>query len=313
MSKIKVYRFLSNLPSFSCPVLTIGTFDGVHLGHQKIIKRIREIADEQEGETLLLTFHPHPKFVLHPDDYNLKLINTLDERIELLEQYGIDNLLIGSFTDEFSQLEPENYLHNFIMEKIKPTNIVIGFDHRFGKGRKGDIGLMKKMAPELDYKIEEIPVEQINDIKISSTKIREAIAAGNIQEANKLSGHPFTLSGQVITGNQVGIQIGFPTANIFVENKRKLIPGIGIYAVFVHYRGKRYKGMLYIGFRPTFSGTEKTIEVNIFDLNANLYGETLGIDFIAKTRDDVRFNSREALVKQLEQDKIDTLAVLDQG
>ncbi len=313
MSKIKVYRFLSNLPSFSNPVLTIGTFDGVHLGHQKIIKRIREIADQQQGETLLLTFHPHPKFILHPNDYQLKLINTLEERIELLGQYEIDNVLIASFTDHFAQLTPSAYLRDSIMKKIKPKTIVIGFDHRFGKDRQGDIQLMKQLAPELGYRIEEIPVEQINDLKISSTKIRTAIASGNIREANALSGHPFTLSGQVITGNQVGIEIGFPTANIFVENKRKLIPGIGIYAVFVHYRQKKYKGMLYIGFRPTFSGTEKTIEVNIFDLNTNLYGEILRIDFMAKTRNDVRFESREAMIKQLKQDKLETLKVLNQG
>jgi len=313
MSKIKVYRFLSNLPSFANPVLTIGTFDGVHLGHQKIIKRIREIADKQQGETLLLTFHPHPKFILHPDNYRLKLINTLEERIELLEQYGIDNVLIASFTGHFAQLSPSDYLRDSIMKKIKPKTIVIGFDHRFGKNRQGDIGLMKQMAPELGYRIEEIPVEQVNDLKISSTKIRAAIANGHIREANILSGHPFTLSGQVITGNQVGIEIGYPTANIFVENKRKLIPGIGIYAVFVYYRKKKYKGMLYIGFRPTFSGTEKTIEVNIFDLNTNLYGETLRIDFIAKTRNDVRFESREAMIEQLKQDKLETLKVLNQG
>ncbi len=308
--QIKVYRFISNLPAFRNPVLTIGTFDGVHKGHQKIIQRINEIARQHNGESVVLTFHPHPRTVLHPEDPSLKLINTLEERIELLDQYGINYLLLSTFSREFSQLTPEEYIADCLIRKIHPKTIVIGYDHRFGKDRAGDIRLMKKYAGTYGYRVEEIPAQVVDDMRVSSTKIRKAILAGEISRANDLLGHYFTLRGKVIEGNKVGKELGFPTANLFVEDKNKIIPGIGIYAVYVRYAGKRYKGMLYIGYRPTFSGTEKTIEVNIFNLDGRLYGQELIIDFVAKTRDDKRFSSREELAEQLARDKEDALRVL---
>lgn len=307
---MEVYRYLDHLPNFKNPVLTIGTFDGVHIGHQKIIERILEVAHEVQGESILLTFHPHPRQVLQPDANEIKLINTLDERIELLEKYGIHHIIIATFTEIFSQTEPEVYVSDFLVEKIHPSRIVIGYDHQFGKGRKGDIELLKRLSSRFGYKVEEIPRQLVDDKAVSSTKIRKALLAGKIKSANELSGHPFVLSGKVIHGNQVGTSLGYPTANIFVEDKSKIIPGTGIYAAFVMIGENKYKSMMYIGYRPTFSGTEKSIEVNIFDFEGNLYNQDIRLELVAEIRGDMKFETATELANQMSKDKIAALQLL---
>ena len=305
-----VYKFMDDLPEFKNAVLTIGTFDGVHVGHQKIISRINEIAEEIDGESILLTFHPHPRLVLNPDDDSLKLINTLEEKIDLLEQYGINNLIIASFTEDFAHTEPEQYVKDFLVKKIHPKKIIIGYDHHFGRDRKGNINSLKALEKKFDYEVEEIPKQLIEHIAVSSTKIRKSIQLGEIELANELLGHYFSLEGKVIKGNQIGNQLGYPTANIFIENKNKLIPGEGVYAALVTHNEHQYKGMLYIGNRPTFSGRDKSIEINIFDLDEDLYGKHIKIEVVAEIRKDEKFDSAEALKDQLLKDKEATLARL---
>lgn len=305
-----VYRFIDHLPPFRNPVLTIGTFDGVHIGHQKIIERIREIATSVGGESILLTFHPHPRQVLHPDGHEIKLINTLDERIELLEKYGINKIIIATFDENFANTDPEVYVSEFLIKKIHPTKIVIGYDHRFGRNRKGDIDLLRKLSSQFNYTLEEIPRQLVEDKAVSSTKIRNALLAGKINEANSLSGHYFILCGKVIHGNHVGAELGYPTANIFVEDKSKLIPGTGIYAAYAYLDKIRYGAMMYIGYRPTFSGSEKSIEINLFDFDGNLYNRHLKIEIVSEIRGDIKFDTMEDLSKQMGLDKIASKRIL---
>lgn len=310
---MKVYRFLDDLPTFRNPVLTIGTFDGVHEGHQQIIARINEIAEAIDGESILLTFHPHPRLVLNPNDTELQLINTLEEKIDLLDQYGIHEMIIATFSKDFAQTTPKDYIRHFLVEKIQPKVIVIGYDHHFGKDRAGNIETLREHADEFGYQVEEIAKHLVDDAGVSSTKIREAITEGQIRKANQLLGHPFRLTGRVIKGHQIGNQLGYPTANIFIEDKHKIVPGVGIYATRVRVDNTWYKGMLYIGYRPTFSGTEKAIEVNLFDFSGNLYGDQLTLDIVAEIRGDKKFDTPEELSAQMAADKEATLAILDQG
>ncbi len=310
---MKVYRFLDDLPRFRNPVLTIGTFDGVHEGHQQIIGRINAMAREMDGESILLTFHPHPRLVLNPNDTSLQLINTLQEKIDLLDHYGIHEMIIATFSKAFAQTSPRDYIKHFLVDKIQPKVIVIGYDHHFGKDRGGNIETLRQYAGAFGYRVEEIEKHIVEDVGVSSTKIREAISAGQITQANHLLGHPFRLTGRVIKGHQIGNQLGYPTANLFVEDKHKIIPGVGIYASRVRVGEQWYKGMLYIGYRPTFSGKEKAIEVNLFDFNGNLYGDELTLDIVAEIRGDKRFDTPEELAAQMAADKEATLRILDQG
>lgn len=300
---MNVYHFLQANPVFRNAVLTIGTFDGVHLGHQKVIGRIRALARELDGESVVLTFHPHPRQVLHPEDESLKLIQTLDERMACLERYGIDNLLIATFSSAFSQVEPEEYVRELLVKKIAPRAIVIGYNHRFGHNRKGDVVLLERLSTEYGFSVHLISKEEMDHIHVSSTNIREALLQGDIDLANRLLGHPFEIAGVVIRGNGVGAQLGYPTANIFVEEPGKIIPGDGIYAVAVEHGGVRYRGMLYIGKRPTYHGIETSIEVNIFDFDKSIYGERLRVELKARIRGDQMFESGEELKDQLGKDK----------
>lgn len=307
---MKVFNFSDELPQFKNAVLTIGTFDGVHIGHQKIISKIKEIAASQNGESVLLTFHPHPRLVLNPDDDSLKLINTLEEKKELLASYGIDNLVIATFSEAFSKTQPEDYVREFLVQKINPRVIVIGYDHQFGKERKGDINLLKQLSPVFNFEVEEIPKQLLEDISISSTKIRKALHNGQILQANDLLGHPFSMEGNVVRGHQIGNKLGYPTANVAIQNKNKLVPPPGVYAAIAEIEGKSYKGMLYIGYRPTFSGTDRSVEINLFDFDRDLYDKKIKLNFIAEIREDIKFDSPEELKEQLAKDKQATLEIL---
>jgi len=307
---MRVFRDLDGLPVFTNSVVTIGTFDGVHLGHQKLIERIKLLSQQIGGESILVTFHPHPRIVINPEDKSLRLLNTIDEKMVLLERFGVDNLVIVPFSRAFSEQSAENYISSFLVKNFNPKYIVIGYDHKFGKNRSGDFKLLEEMKTRFGYQMVEITKETLDDIGISSTKIRSAISSGDIKLANELSGHNYTLSGTVVRGLQNGRKLGFPTANIQVNDEYKLVPQTGIYAVFVHHAGKRYTGMLSIGYNPTFAGKEQTIEVNILDFDKDIYGENLTLELIAFIRKEKKFDSPEALIEEIRNDENTTRRII---
>ncbi len=309
---MKVYRDLATLPVFKNAVVTIGSFDGVHTGHQKILARIRQLAKELSGESIVLTFHPHPRLVLNPDDDSLRLLSTADEKIKLVQNCGIDHLVFVPFTKAFAAQSPDRYIRNFLVQRFRPSRIVIGYDHHFGKNRQGNIDYLKRFEFEFGYIVEEISKQEIDDVAVSSTKIRRAISKGNVHNAAQLLGHVYSLEGEVIYGQQIGKQLGFPTANLKISQPYKLIPSHGIYAVLIEHDQQKYEGMLYIGQRPTLEGIDELmIEVNIFDFDKNIYEETLRIFLIKKIREDKKFDGLEALKAQLILDKAMSLAALD--
>lgn len=307
---MKVFRDIDSLTAIKNPVVTTGTFDGVHLGHQKIIARLKEIAQQNNGETLLITFHPHPRLVLFPDDNDLVLLNTQPEKIELLASFGVDNLLIIPFTKEFSRLSSLDFVRTILVNKIKTKKLVIGYNHHFGRNREGSFEHLKEYGPVYGFEVEEIPAIDVDSIEISSTKIRKALMAGQVKKAASYLGHEYALSGTVVKGKQLGRTLGYPTANIEVNDKHKLIPANGIYAVLVKHEDITYKGMMSIGVNPTVGGTKRTIEVNIFDFDKDIYGQTLKIYFKDWLRNEEKFNGLDALVTQLIKDKQHTLQIL---
>ncbi|MEM1123147.1 MAG: bifunctional riboflavin kinase/FAD synthetase [Bacteroidota bacterium] len=308
---MNVYKDLNSLPKFRNAVITIGSFDGVHKGHQIILERVKELARKVDGESVVITFHPHPRLVVYPKDTSLRLINNTDEKISLLERYGINNVVVVPFTIAFSQQSADEYIEKFLLEKFNPKCVVIGYDHRFGLNRQGDINYLKYYSQKADFEVDEIEPQQIDEITVSSTKIRTAIQAGEVKKAAKLLGHNFILSGIVVKGQQIGKTIGFPTANLKPLSAHKLLPKEGIYATFVHHQGERYEGMLYIGTRPTLPEHDnKTIEVNIFGFDRQIYGEEVTLELVAFIREDAKFDSLEALQTALAADKLSTLDIL---
>lgn len=328
---MKIYHQLSDFKKLDNAIVTIGTFDGVHFGHQKIIKRLCELAKASGGESVLLTFFPHPRMIIDPENQELKMINTIEEKAQILASLGVDHLIITPFTRDFSNLSANDYIKNILVDAIGTKKIIIGYDHRFGKDRLGNITTLMEKASTYGYQVEEIPEQDINDVAVSSTKIRKALLDGDVALANKYLGYAFSIYGPVIKGDKIGRTIGFPTANIFVPETYKLIPGDGIYAVTVEMdlemeskntelndalsafnsKPSIFKGMAYIGQRPTINGMTRNIEVNIFDFNREIYGQNIKMNFLAFLREDVKFTGLEALTKQLQQDKEDTLAFFE--
>ncbi|HTH82066.1 MAG TPA: bifunctional riboflavin kinase/FAD synthetase [Mucilaginibacter sp.] len=300
---MKIYHHIDEFKPVKNAVVTIGTFDGVHLGHQKIISRIKELAATCGGETVILTFFPHPRMILHPEDENIKLINTITEKAGLLEQLGVDHLIITPFSRDFSNQSAEDYIRDILVNKIGTKKIVIGYDHRFGKDRRGGLSDLEKFAPVYGFDVIEIPEQDINDVAISSTRIRQALLAGDIATAQTFLGYRFFITGKVIRGDQIGRQIGYPTANISIEEKYKLIPGDGIFAVKVRVNGTDYNGMAYIGSRPTINGMTRNIEVNLFDFNQEIYNETIRMEFHHFVRGDIKFSGLDELKAQIAKDK----------
>lgn len=300
---MRVFRKVDDLPEFKHGVLTIGTFDGVHQGHQEIIKRINSVARENGGESILLTFHPHPRLVINPNDTSLKLLNTLEEKIDLLDHYGVDNLIVAPFSVEFSQLTAEQYVQDFLLKNIKPQTIVIGYDHHFGNNREGGIEALKSLAEPAGVVIEEISKQTVDDIAVSSTKVRHAVSAGEVEKAQALLGHPYGLEGIVVHGKKLGKGLGYPTANIEIANANKLIPAQGVYAVRVGLNDDWYGGMLNIGTNPTFDGTEQSVEVYIFDFERDIYGKEIAIQFVQYLREELKFDSANDLVAQMREDE----------
>lgn len=293
-------------------MITIGSFDGVHCGHQKIIQQVNHLARSIDGESVVITFHPHPRQVIYPKDNTLQLITLTEEKVRLLEQFQVDHVVVVPFTIEFSQQNADEYIQKFLIEKFHPRYIVIGYDHRFGLNRQGDLNYLQWYSEQADYEVVEIARQEVDDISVSSTKIRNALNASDIATANRLLGHPFPLSGKVIHGQKLGQELGFPTANIQLSDTVKLVPPHGIYTVWVYHENHRYGGMLYIGNRPSLGEEgQRTIEVNIFDFEGNLYGESLHLEIVDFTRQDARFSDLDALKKQLAEDRKHSKQVLE--
>ncbi len=329
---MKVHYSIDNLPVFKNAVITIGTFDGLHLGHRLIIENLKQEAEKINGETVIITFHPHPRKIVSSQILGVRLITTMTERIELLKQIGIDHLVIVPFTDLFAEQDAEDYIKNFLVAKFHPHTIIIGYDHRFGKERKGDYLLLEQKAAEFKYTLKEISKHILNEVSISSSKIREAILHNEIEMANKLLGYDFFFEGEVVHGNKLGRELGYPTANLKCNDPEKITPGNGIYAVYVQLVNSELsivntasshtsispltthhsllKGMMSIGFRPTVDGKERVIEVNIFDFAQEIYGQSIRVIVKKYLRSEVKFNSLEELVKQIDNDKVESLKVL---
>lgn len=287
------------------PVVTIGTFDGLHKGHVRILENLKQAATEQNGETVVITFWPHPRWIVDHEEYDLKLLNTLEEKKELLEKENIDHLVIIPFNEHFSKITSIQFIDN-IHSCINIKHLIIGPDHQFGKDRGGNFDTWKTYAEEHHFIVEKISLSAIEKTKISSTKIRRALLSGNIKKANKYLGYSYFLTGNVKEGKKIGQQIGFPTANIHIEEPYKLIPKTGVYASEILINGKRYKGMLNIGVQPTIHKHQKediSVEVNIFDFNENIYNREIRVRLIEKIRDEKKFNTIDDLKTQLHKDK----------
>ena len=313
---MRVHRELAgSLPEFKRAVVTIGTFDGVHMGHRQIIAQLKEEAARIDGETVIITFHPHPRKIVSSVPGDIKLLTTLNEKIRLLEEAGIDHLVVVPFDHAFANQTAEQYVKDFLYAYFKPHSVIIGYDHRFGKGREGNYQLMKDYSKGLGFEVKEISEQIINEIVISSTRIRHALKDNDITTANQFLGYPYFFEGVVIEGNKLGRTIGYPTANLHISSEEKLIPGNGVYAVTVVIRespvvNKIYKGMMNIGLRPTVDGKKKVIEVNIFDFDADIYGQTLQVHLQHYLRGEVKFNGLDELKEQLRKDKLAAIEVL---
>jgi riboflavin kinase/FMN adenylyltransferase len=328
---MKVHYSLENLPAFNHAVITTGTFDGVHLGHQQIIAQLKEEAANINGETVIITFHPHPRKIVSSIPGDIKLLNTLNEKIELLDKAGIDHLVVVPFDHRFSNLTAEQFIKDFLWKYFHPHTIIIGYDHHFGKGREGNFQLLEQFGKELNFILKEIPEHILNTVTISSTNIREALYEHNIERANNSLGYDYFFEGLVIEGNKLGRTIGYPTANLHIDSEEKLIPGNGVYAVEVSIGNSEWsminnksntpnfslfpthhslKGMMNIGVRPTVDGKKRMIEVNIFDFDEDIYGQTLRVYLKHYLRGEVKFNGLDELKAQLAKDRDQAKQVL---
>jgi len=285
--------------------VTTGTFDGVHIGHQIILKKLIETAKRIGGESVLLTFYPHPRMVLQ-EQSDLRLINTIEEKTELLRQAGVDHLIIHPFTKEFSRTTSLEYVRDILSNQIGTVKLVIGYDHHFGRNREGSFEHLKEYGPIYGFEVEEIPAQDIDDVKVSSTKIRAALEEGDIETANSYLGQAFPISGRVIRGDQIGRELGYPTANIELSSQYKLIPADGIYAVKVKLDDKVFNGMLNIGMRPTFEFEEpkRSLEVHLLDFKGDLYGQYLSLELMKRIRDEKKFDSKEELIEEIQKDEV---------
>jgi riboflavin kinase/FMN adenylyltransferase len=320
---MQIHHYTGQLPAFQKAVITIGTFDGVHSGHAHILRQLREEAARIGGETLIITFYPHPRKIVKGGAEEIRLINTLREKVELLSWQQIDHLVIVPFTEAFSQLSAEQYIQDFLLAKFNPHTVIIGYDHRFGKGRLGDYHLLEKFSTLCGFRLQEIPVHLLDQVSVSSTRIREAVGRADVATANQLLAYPFFFSGKIVKGNQLGRTLGYPTANLEPDSTEKLIPADGVYAVEAQllppdgnhltptlFEGTKLKGMMGIGIRPTINGTHRTIEVNLFDFDQDIYGREMRVFVIKYLRPELKFNNLDGLKAAMAQDKLDSLAAL---
>lgn len=299
---MNVYQSLEEIKPIKRPVLTLGMFDGVHIGHQSILKQLNTIAKEIDGESVLITFNPHPRMVLQPN-CDLKFLNTLEEKENVLRQFGLEHLIIQAFTKDFSQVTSVEFVKNLLVYKINIDTLVIGYDHHFGKNREGNFEQLQVLSKEYGFNLIQLQAVEENDVAVSSTKIRNALIEGNIAYANKALNYHYPLSGEVVHGDKIGRTLGFPTANLQVD-PNKLIPKDGVYAVNVFVDNQKYLGLLSIGFRETVTNSrEHRVEVNILDFDREIYGETIRLEFLGHLRDEKKFNSLDDLITAMNQDK----------
>jgi len=310
---VQIHYNLDNFIAVN-PVVTIGTFDGVHLGHREVISELKRISALSGGDSVVFTFEPHPRIVIAPGEDSLRLLSTKNEKIRLMEQLGIDHLVIYPFTIEFSKLSYNEFVTNILVGKMNISSLVVGYDHRFGQGRKGDFNSLEYLSKALNFKVEQLSQLFVNSNVVSSTKIRQALGTGDIAKANNLLGYRYLLSGRVIEGKQLGRKLGFPTANIETLENHKLVPCDGVYAVFVQTGGKIYKGMLNVGIRPTvnYNADHKSIEVHIFDFDSDIYNTEITLFFVQKIRDEQKFAGIVELKEQLIKDRINALGILSE-
>jgi riboflavin kinase/FMN adenylyltransferase len=315
---MQVHTDPAHLPAFRNAVITIGTFDGVHHGHRQIIEGLVREARRIDGESVIITFHPHPRKVVSSTILGVRLINTLQEKTLLLDQLGVDHLVVVPFTDAFANQDAEAYVSDFLVKLFHPHTIIIGYDHRFGKGRLGDYKLLEQLAPQYNYELLEIPRHVVDATGVSSTRIREALLEGRLSDANRLLGYSFFFSGEVVHGDKLGRQLGYPTANIRVNDEEKIIPANGIYAVRAalleeeqaSMPQKLMGGMMSIGFRPTVDGKKRVIEVNLFDFAEEIYGRQLMVFVEKYLRAEVKFDSLQDLIAQMDRDKVASLDLI---
>jgi riboflavin kinase/FMN adenylyltransferase len=299
---MKVYYGVDEFPQLRGVVLTMGTFDGVHYGHRKILKRLLESAKVNNGHAVVMTFHPHPRTVLFPDQTDLRLLSTVTEKIELLASLGIEHLIVQPFTVDFSKLTHREFVQGVLIDKINMQCMVVGYDHQFGHKRQGNFDELLKLSAEFKFEVEKIPEQDIEEVVVSSTKIRNALLTGNVSLANQLLSYNYSLSGEVVKGNQVGRTLGFPTANIYMSDNHKLIPGDGVYSALAFVDGVQYKSVVSIGNRPTFNDSKKSIEVHLLNFNQDLYNQNFKIEFVDFIRPQRKFEVIDELVQQIKAD-----------
>ena len=306
---MKIIQSITAFNSSEKTIVTIGTFDGIHVGHQKILKNLIRTANNEGKKSVLLTFFPHPRMVLQKEN-KILLLNTIKEKSGLLEKMGLDYLIIHPFSREFSRLTALDFVRDILVNKLNTSRLIIGYDHHFGKNREGNIHQLKEYSLLYDFKVEEIPAQDIDDVSVSSTKIRTALKDGNLKTANNYLGYHYMLNGTVVSGKKLGGTIGFPTANIEIKEPYKLIPKTGVYIIKTHINTVLYTGIMNIGFNPTVLGKHQTIEAHLFDFNEDLYGKEITIEFIYFLREEHKFESVEELVIQLNIDKENAISYL---
>jgi len=307
---VNIHYNLNDFEELNYPVVTMGSFDGVHLGHLQILSKMVEIARKEQGESVLFTFYPHPQQILFPNLQSLKFINTQAEKIELLRKAQIDHLIIFPFSLAFSKISSKDFIHQFLVDKLHVKKLISGYDHHFGNKREGNYKSLSELGQLYGFEVEEVQALKVNNIAVSSTEIRNALSVGNIKLANTYLGYNYSITGTVILGNQIGKKIGFPTANIEIDDKHKLIPANGVYAVYINIESIIYKGMANIGTRPTLNLKEKSFEVHIFNFDNEIYNKSITVKFIDRIRDEYKFSDLDALKTQLAIDKNNALNIL---
>ncbi len=311
---MKIYHDIEEVQDILHPVVTVGTFDGLHRGHQQIIEKMKNTAKSVGGETVVITFFPHPRRVLYADSKDLKLILTNERKYKLLEDFGIDHLIVIPFTKSFAAKSAKDFIEEILVGKLKLHTLVIGYDHHFGKGREAEYTVLKKYGKLYGFDVIEVQAEEVDGHTISSTKIREALKAGDIRLANRMLGFEYSIYGKVVEGDKIGRTIGFPTANLFIEDEYKLIAAGGVYACRIAWQGKQFLGMGNIGYRPTINGNhDLRTEVHIFNFDCEIYGDELCIYFVDRIRNEIKFKDLNALKEQLKKDEITVRRLFSQG
>lgn len=300
---MKIHESINNFSEKKhSSILTIGTFDGVHIGHQKIIERLNKIKGESKDKSTILTFFPHPRRVLHVGN-EIKMLNTMEEKAQLLEKYGLDHLVVEPFTKEFSRLSALDFVRDILVNKLYLKKLVIGYDHQFGKNREGNFEQLQEYGEVYGFDVEKIPAQEIKNVSVSSTKIRQALEEGDIEKANSYLGYNYLLTGKIVKGKGLGRKLNFPTVNLFIKEDYKLIPKMGVYIIKTELNEKTVFGIMNIGFRPTVDGENQTIEIHLLDFNADLYGKKMQIAMLKRLRNEQKFDSLDKLILQIKKDE----------